>query len=176
MTFGAYLHISHVWDMEKINNHMDTVNMQCACSPSLQLNARMWQIPPFLSCCLSIYSWCTCVELMLEIWKNKKLHQFIKYAWCMLTFFAAQHQKLANSPFLKLFVSAFIDYTVTVSADFCWFCWRYEKNQQPHQSIEYTVCMLTFLVTHFQKGANFPSLYQSISVVIEDTVTVLICV
>ena len=65
----------------------------------------------------------------------------------MVTFFAALCQKVANSPSLKLFVSVIIDDTVTVSADLHRANVGDKKNQQLHQSIEYTMCMLTFFAT-----------------------------
>ena len=40
MTIGADSRRANVGDMKKINNHIDPLNIQCACSPSLQLYAR----------------------------------------------------------------------------------------------------------------------------------------
>ena len=49
-----------------------------------------------------------------------ELHLSFEYTVSMLTFFTALHQKVLNSPFLKMFVSAIIDNVATI-------CWRYEK-------------------------------------------------
>ena len=67
---------TNVGDMKKINDHINPLKIQCACSPSLQLYARKWRIPSLWSCLsqwLLMMRWLSvliCVELMLEIWKK----------------------------------------------------------------------------------------------------------
>ena len=91
----------------------------------------------------------------------------------MLTFFTALCQKVVNPPSLKLFVSATIDDVLTVSADLHKAnVGVMEKNQQLHQSIEYTVCMLTFFAALCQKVANPSSLKLFVSVIIDDVLIV----
>ncbi len=43
---SADLRRANVVDMKKINEHINPLKIQCACSPSLQLYARMRQIFP----------------------------------------------------------------------------------------------------------------------------------
>ena len=79
LTVSADLRRTNVGDMKKINNHINPFNTQCACSPSLQLYARKWRIPPLWSCLsqwLLMMRWLSvliCVELMLEIWKKSTI-------------------------------------------------------------------------------------------------------
>ena len=45
LTVSADLRRANVGDMKKINDHINPLKIQCACSPSLQLYARKWRIP-----------------------------------------------------------------------------------------------------------------------------------
>ena len=45
VTVSADLHRANVGD-KKINNYINPLNIQYACSPSLKLDARMWKISP----------------------------------------------------------------------------------------------------------------------------------
>ena len=46
LTVSADLPRANVGDMEKINNHINPLKIPCACTPSLQLYARLGRIPP----------------------------------------------------------------------------------------------------------------------------------